>query len=100
MSGITCQECFNAEATMYFNTVEVCDDCYHTKSNEVESVSKPIVINYFLHDKQYAQRIGSDHIPRSHDLIRFNNTVYVITSVCWIEDEPRPTVHIEMDTHI
>jgi hypothetical protein len=33
MSGLTCQECFNAEATMYFETVEVCDDCYHNKSN-------------------------------------------------------------------
>jgi len=98
--GITCQECFNAEATMQLDYVYLCDDCYHKKSNEVKSVSKSIVIKYFLNNKQYAQRLDSNHVPRKHDLIRFKGVVYVITSVVWIEDEIHPTVHIEIDTSI
>ena len=44
MSGITCQECFEADATMQHDDgTYCCIDCYHKKCNEVKSVSKSIV---------------------------------------------------------
>lgn len=55
----------------------------------------PILINYYLKDKGFASR-ERRHVPRVGDEIRFQQIVYRVLRVVWIEDQEYPSVAIDI----
>lgn len=57
-----------------------------------------IKIRYFVQGKEYASRTR-EHVPSKGDLVRLKGTIYVATSVAWIEDLDEEAVYIDLSEY-